>query len=70
MLDLAASGYTKRAGFVKGVGYTRPSEPRYNYTLDPYFTDGLRAVIILGEEARGLDEIDWLGWEQMPADVD
>jgi hypothetical protein len=70
MLDLVATGYVKRAGFVKGVGYTRPSEPRYNYTLDPYFTDGLRAVIILGEEARGLDEIDWLDWEQMPADVD
>jgi hypothetical protein len=70
MFDLVASGYVKRAGFVKGVGYTRPSEPRYNYTLDPYFTDGLRAVIILGEEARGLDEIDWLDWEQMPADVD
>lgn len=70
MLDLAASGYANRAGFVKGVGYTRPSAPRYNYTLDPYFTDGLRAVIILGEEARGLDEIHWLDWEQMPADVD
>ena len=60
----------KRAGFVKGVGYTRPSEPRYNYTLDPYFTDGLRAVIMLDDEARGLDEIDWLDWERMPADVD
>ena len=70
LFDLLASGYVKRAGFVKGVGYTRPSDPRYNYTLDPYFTDGLRVVIILDEEARGLDEIDWLDWEQMPADVD
>jgi hypothetical protein len=70
LFDLVASGYVKRAGFVEGVGYTRPSDPRYNYTLDPYFTDGLRVVIILGEEARGLDEIDWLDWEQMPADVD
>ena len=70
IFDLISSGYVKRAGLVKGVGYTRPSEPRYNYTLDPYFTDGLRAVMILDEEARGLDEIDWLDWEQMPADVD
>jgi hypothetical protein len=70
IFDLLGSGYVKRAGFVKGVGYTRPSEPKYNYTLDPYFTDGLRAVIMLDDEARGLDEIDWLDWEQMPADVD
>jgi hypothetical protein len=67
--DIALSGYMDRAGYVKGVGFTSPEEPRYNFTLDPYFTDGLRVVLFLTDEAVGFDEIDWLEWEDPTAEA-
>ena len=42
--DLLLSGNLKRFGYVTGVGLAPPDAPRYKYTRDPYFTDGLRAV--------------------------
>jgi hypothetical protein len=32
-----------------------------------FFTDGLRAVMILSTEALGLDEIKYLHWDTPPA---
>ncbi|HIF96856.1 MAG TPA: hypothetical protein EYQ54_07500 [Myxococcales bacterium] len=66
-LDLAASGYLGRYGYVRGVGSATPQAPRYNYTLDPYFTDGLRVVLFLSDELRGYNDIESLGWEALPA---
>ena len=63
LMDLMASGYLGRVGFAKGVGYVSMDAPRYNYTRDPYFTDGLRVVLILTEDAVGYDEIEYLDWE-------
>jgi len=34
-----------RFGYVKGVGAAPPDNPRHNLGGDPYFTDGLRAVL-------------------------
>jgi hypothetical protein len=39
-----AQGHTKLA-YAKGVGAAPINEPRGNLTGDPYFTDGLRAVL-------------------------
>jgi hypothetical protein len=50
-------------GFVKGVGRVTPSKPRFNLTGDPYFTDGLRAVLIIETGPRSLKQIKNLGWE-------
>ena len=69
LLDLAASQYLERAGFTKGVGYTSPKSPRYNYTKDSYFTDGLRLVVFLGEQVVPFDKIHWQDWEHPPAEV-
>jgi len=69
LLDLMTSQYVERAGFTKGVGYTSPKSPRYNYTKDSYFTDGLRLVIILSEQVVPYDEIHWQDWEHPPAEV-
>jgi len=66
LFDLVASGYLVRGGHVKGVGYASPDAPRYNYTHDAYFTDGLRVVLFVGREPVGLDEIDWLPWDEPP----
>jgi hypothetical protein len=63
-LDLAASQSLRSVGYVKGVGASSRSAPRYNYTKDPYYTDGLRAVLILDDGPYGLDELEHLPWEQ------
>ncbi|MCA9422638.1 MAG: hypothetical protein KC592_16585, partial [Nitrospira sp.] len=53
-------------GYVKGVGISNRAEPRYNYTEDPYYTDGLRVVLFLSEAPVAYDEINWLDWEHPP----
>jgi len=46
-----AQGLAKVAN-VKGVGSAPISEPRGNLTGDPYFTDGLRAVLWVSSDGR------------------
>ncbi len=65
--DLLFSRKISEIGFVKGVGRVTPSKPRTNLTGDPYFTDGLRAVIILDPGYTSLKEIKDLGWESPTA---
>jgi hypothetical protein len=64
-LDVAASQTLQSIGHVKGVGYADPERPRFNYTNDPFYTDGLRVVLILGDARRTLDTIDYLPWEDV-----
>jgi hypothetical protein len=45
--DLFFSEGLERFGLLKGVGEAPFEQPRSNYTGDPYFTDGLRAVMWL-----------------------
>ena len=66
MLDLMESQYVAYWGYVGGVGRSSAGDPRYNYTKDPYFTDGLRAVLLLAEEPVNYDQIQGLGWEYPP----
>jgi hypothetical protein len=63
-LDLATSQSLHAVGYVKGVGHSGYEAPRRNYTDDPYYTDGLRVVLVLGEGRFGLDEVQLLPWEQ------
>ena len=55
-----------RLGLVKGVGAAKASEPRFNLGGDPYFTDGLRAVIMISEEPVPYDEVEFFDWELPP----
>ena len=55
--DLLGSGTLARFGYTKGVGYASREAPRRNFTGDPYFTDGLRAVFFLGRNHVEYDEI-------------
>ena len=66
-LDIAAAQSLRAVGYVKGVGYSDRQSPRYNYTGDAFYTDGLRVVLILGEERHPLDDIDYLPWEPVTA---
>jgi LssY C-terminus len=61
--DLLFSNAVSEIGFVKGVGRATPSKPRENLTGDPYFTDGLRAVILLETGPTAVNQIRSLHWE-------
>mgnify|MGYP001825767663 CR=1 FL=1 len=61
--DLLFSQTLAKVGFVKGVGRATPSRPRENLTGDPYFTDGLRAVLILDQGPISMNQIVGLDWE-------
>jgi len=61
--DLLMSGFVERYGYLDGVGSAPPSEPRKNLTGDPYYTDGLRAVVFLSSQTISLGDIDRLPWQ-------
>jgi len=61
--DLLMSGFVERYGYVDGVGAAPASAPRRNLTGDPYYTDGLRAVVFLSNRPTPLKDIDRLTWE-------
>ena len=60
--DLLASEYLEAFGWLKGVGRTPQEHPRVNLTGDPYFTDGLRAVMVISSKPASEDEIELLDW--------
>lgn len=62
--DMAYSQNLAKFGLVKGVGAAPKSAPRRNLTNDPYYTDGLRSVLVFEAEPVALDEIDFLLWER------
>jgi hypothetical protein len=65
-LDLLSSQYLGQVGYVSGVGPSTGNAPKYNYTDDPYFTDGLRIVLFLSEKPVAYNQINWLDWERPP----
>ncbi len=65
-LDLVESRHLSVFGMVSGVGVSTTDAPRQNFTLDDYYTDGLRVVLVLGETAVDFDDMEILEWEDMP----
>jgi hypothetical protein len=61
--DLSFSQTLAKVGFVKGTGRATPYRPRQNLTGDPYFTDGLRLVLILDKGPIPMNQIVELDWE-------
>jgi hypothetical protein len=53
-----------RIGYVKGVGLVPRDAPRMNLVGDPWYTDGLRAVMFLGPRPHALSELEILDWER------
>ena len=64
--DLLMSGFVERYGYVGGVGPAPASAPRRNLTGDPYYTDGLRAVIFLSNQTTSIGKIERLPWDVPP----
>ena len=52
-----------RIGFVKGVGVVAKEAPRMNLVGDPFYTDGLRAVLFFEPRPYTLSDIQLLDWE-------
>jgi len=65
--DLSMSGFVERYGYVDGVGAAPASAPRANLTGDPYYTDGLRAVVFLSNQTTPLENVDRLPWQVPPS---
>jgi hypothetical protein len=60
--NLADTQVLDKLGYVSGVGAALPESPRHNLGGDPYYTDGLRAVMVctaLPVEFKDLAFFDW-----------
>jgi len=55
-----------RLGYVKGVGAAPPENPRFNLGGDPYYTDGLRAVLQCTKQPVDFTGIRFFDWEWRP----
>jgi len=64
--DLAYSQALHRVGYVEGVGDANRDAPRTNLVDDPYYTDGLRAVMFLEPRPLSLSDMEFLYWERPP----
>jgi hypothetical protein len=65
--DMAYSQALAKTGLVKGVGAVSKEAPRMNLVGDPYYTDGLRAVLFFDPRPFALSDLDILDWEIPPA---
>lgn len=65
--DLIRSNYVKRFGLVGGVGVATVAVPRFNYTGDPYWTDGLRAIIEISDTPVEPEQVRYLNWAEPEA---
>jgi len=61
--SLLVSGAIERFAFVQGMPPVAASDPRSNLTGDPYFTDGLRFVVMLsGDRLAAPEDAEFLEW--------
>jgi len=65
--DLVYSQQLAKTGYVKGAGAATRRNPRHNLTGDPYFTAGLRLVLVFDHRPSSFTEIQSFNWEQSPA---
>jgi hypothetical protein len=62
--DLLYSQGLSKLAYVKGVGAAPIESPRQNLTGDPYFTDGLRAVLWVSSQPVAFERFQFIRWEQ------
>jgi len=67
--SLLAEGLVAKFGFAKGSTMAMRSKPAFNLTDDPYFSDGMRLVIILSPHPLPLNKVHSLQWERSSAPV-
>ena len=67
--SLLAEGLVARFGFVAGSVFADKDEPAYNLTGDPYYSDGLRLVVMLSPFPIPYTDVHSLSWEESDAPV-
>jgi hypothetical protein len=67
--SLLAEGFVKQFGFARGATQATRSQPAQNLTDDPYFSDGMRLVMILSPHPLPIDQVHSLQWERSDAPV-
>lgn len=67
--SLLAGGYVARFGFVGGSRASTREDPALNLADDPYFSDGLRLVVMLSADPLPYTRVRSLQWEQSDAPV-
>jgi hypothetical protein len=67
--SLIGEGFVDRFGFVRGSAAADPAAPRSNLTGDPYFSDGLRLVVMIAPQPVEPGAIRSLLWERSAAPV-
>jgi hypothetical protein len=60
--DMVTSGFLASMGYTHGVAVAPRESPRRNLTGDPYFTDGLRAVMFISSKPVPIDQITLIEW--------
>jgi len=65
--NLAYAQSLAKLGYVRGVGSARFEQPRENLTGDPYFTDGLRAVMWASSSPVSISELELIDLGARPA---
>lgn len=65
--DMLFSQGMMKIGFVQGVGASGPEQPDQNLTGDPYFTDGLRVVLLMDQRQTLMRNIEFFNWDS-PSD--
>jgi len=60
--NLAYNQVLEKFAYVGGVGAAPIDAPRGNLTGDPYFTDGLRAVLWIAQKLTALQDIRYVDW--------
>ena len=63
--DLVYSQGLRAIGFVGGVGAAPKDVPRENLATDPYYTSGLRTVLLFDSQPTSLTQIQFLPWESV-----
>ena len=61
--DMVYSQSLVLLGLAKGVGAAEKNLPRRNLTMDPYYTDGFRGVLIFDVHPTNITDIKFLPWE-------
>jgi len=67
--SLLAEGFVEKFGFVEGSTFAPRDEPAVNLTGDPYYSDGLRLVVMLSPTPVPYTEVRSLLWEQSDAPI-
>ena len=63
--SLLIAGVVTRFGFVAGIDPAPVSAPHTNLSDDPYFTDGLRLVLLVsGNTTTAPDEVGFIDWQK------